>query len=55
MIVKKLLRKEGVTLVAEARLLLAKELLARVVDCRSMCRDGDITMVAKRSTRWLLS
>ena len=55
MMVKKFLRRIGATLVAEARLLVAKDLVASVVDCLSTFRVGDIAMLAKRSSRWLLS
>jgi hypothetical protein len=55
MIVKKFLRRIGATLVAEAKLLIAKDLVARGRDCRSAFRVRDITMIAKRTSRWLLS
>ena len=55
MMVKKFLRRIGATLDAEARPLVAKDLVASVEDCRSTLKVGDMTMIAKRSTRWLLS
>ena len=54
MIVKKFLRSKGVALVNETGLLVAKDLVARVVDCRSTFRV-DIMMIAKPSSRSLLS